>query len=132
MTRTGPRLRFRRNQRLSRARDFQQVYDARVSRRAGPLVIYAKPNQTPCHRLGLSVGRRVGTAVTRNLIKRRLREAFRTLQLTLPRPADRAYDLVINVRPHDPLHLADYQTHLQDAARALHETWSRRDPKGSP
>jgi ribonuclease P protein component len=130
MTRT--RLTFRRTQRLSRAADYQQVYDARVSRRAGPLVIYARPNHTPSHRLGLSVGRRVGNAVTRNLVKRRLREAFRIIQHALPTLEGHPYDLVINVRPHDPLPLDDYQSHLQAAATALHETWSRRQAKRSP
>jgi ribonuclease P protein component len=55
------------------------------------------PNGGPDNRYGFVVSKRVGNAVTRNRIKRRLREIFRQL--------DRAgllasgYDLVIIVRP---------------------------------
>lgn len=105
--------------RLAHQRQFLAVYRLRRKRHAGPLVIYAKPNGLGHPRLGLSVSKRVGKATTRNRIRRRLREAFRLMQHDLPA----GYDLVINVRPHEPLMLAEYQRLLAKAARQLHQSW---------
>lgn len=119
-------LLFRRRQRLTHANEFQRVYDARVSKRAGPLVVYLLPNDGACHRLGLSVGRRVGNAVTRNAVKRRLRESFRLIQHDLPCLDQSHYDIVVNTRPHDPIPLAEHQRHLAGAVAAAHQVWARR------
>ena len=73
-------------------------------------------------RLGLSVSRRVGTAPRRNRIKRLIREAFRLLRHDWPR----GYDLVVNVRPHDPVLLADYQRMLSAMLVKLHRQWEKR------
>src|SRR5437762_14264919 len=96
---------FSRSRRLSSAREFSAVMAARVRDSRGPIIAYALPNALGHPRLGFSVSRRVGNAVQRNLIKRRLREAFRLHQHDLPV----GYDLVIVVRPHRPLILAEYQ-----------------------
>ena len=41
--------------------------------------MYARPNELSFNRLGLSVGKKAGKAVTRNRIRRLLREAMRGL-----------------------------------------------------
>ncbi len=41
------------------------------------LVLHARPNSTECVRLGLAVSRKLGGAVTRNRVRRRLREVIR-------------------------------------------------------
>lgn len=120
-------LTFRARNRLSRSRDYQAVYNAKVRKTRGPLTIFARPNDTGAPRLGLSVGRRVGGAVARGRIKRLLREAFRHLQHELPA----GYDLVINVRPHEPLPLAAYQRLLAAGCAELHKEWTKRAENGA-
>lgn len=121
-----PRLTFRPRHRLAHANEFKAAYDLRLKRSRGPLTIFAVPNRFPHDRLGLSVGSRVGNAVARNGIKRRLREAFRQLQHELPRHADGGYDLVINVRPHPGYPLAAYRELLAGLAQGLHAEALRR------
>ena len=111
--------------RLARTRDFDGVFRARVRTSAGPLVIWAAPNETGHCRLGLAISRRVGNAVRRNRIRRLIRESFRLVQLDLP-SEPRGYDLVVSARPHAPLSLGDYQRALLEAARTLHRTWTSR------
>lgn len=115
--------------RLKSPRQFRAVYDGRISHRAGPLVIYARPNGLTCLRLGLSVSRRVGGAVKRNRVKRLLREAFRLEQHDLPG----GYDVVINVQPHEPPSVTEYRRLLAAAMRVLDQRWTRRREKlGEP
>lgn len=114
--------------RLSRGRQFMSVYGAKVRSRAWPLLVHGMPNDLGYSRLGLAVPRRVGGAVVRNAIKRRLREAFRLSQHDWPAP-ERGYDVVISVRPHEPLTLAAYQEALHKAMQDLHTTWTKRIDK---
>ena len=51
-------------------------------------MVYVEANDLPWTRLGLKVGKRLGKAVQRNQIKRRVREAFRLLQHELPAGLD--------------------------------------------
>lgn len=117
------RYTFSRAMRLAHAREFAAVYNARCRKALGPLVVHGRPNDLPHPRLGLSVGRKVGTAVARNRIKRLLREAFRAMQHDFPR----GYDLVVVVRPHEALNLAAYQNLLHKAVRQIHQEWDKRD-----
>ena len=86
--------------RLTRPADFARVYALRRSAAAGPLVLYAARNGLAGEpvRLGMSVSRRIGTAVVRNRWKRRLREAYRSVRQALPH----GNDLVIVVRSGVP------------------------------
>lgn len=130
------RLTFRPRHRLTHANEFKAVYDLRLRRSRGPLTVFAHPNDRPHPRLGLAVGARVGNAVARNGIKRKLREAFRQLQHDLPGHAAGSYDLVINVRPHRAYPLEGYRELLQGLATALHEEALKRrlvtEPGRSP
>lgn len=115
----GRSYRLPKRMRLKSARQFKAVYRHGLRKRVGPVTIFARPNDREHLRLGLSVPRRVGKAAVRNRIKRLLREAFRLMQHDWPR----GYDVVVNVYPHEPLMLADYQKLLFKALRALHHRW---------
>jgi ribonuclease P protein component len=101
---------------------FSQVYDAKVKKHVGPLTFFGKPNELPHPRLGLSVPRRVGTAVSRNRIKRYLREAFRLSQ----HDGSRDYDVIVVVRPHEILKLVDYQRMWGAGMDGLGREWEKR------
>ena len=68
---------MRREQRLRRPRDFALVRREGRSWPGRLLVLAARPNGLDMNRFGFSVSKRVGNAVTRNRVKRRLREAAR-------------------------------------------------------
>ena len=89
----------RKRGRLSRSGDFDRVYREGESRANRFLVLYSFPRQSSGQpRLGLSVGRKVGGAVVRNKVKRRLREAFWAIaESSQDLPAD--HDFVVVARP---------------------------------
>ena len=93
------------------------MYDTRQSASAGPLVLYASLNRTSPDgiRVGLSVSRRIGSAVVRNRWKRRLREAFRQVRATLPA----GNDFVIVVRSGAPPAGASGARQVEETIRDL-------------
>lgn len=117
---------FRKRHRLTHDREYQAVYGAKVRQGGGPLLVFVMPTDRAEHRLGLSVGRRIGGAVARNRVKRMIREAFRLGRAGFPTPAAGAYDLVVTVRAHPPAPLASYQRWLSGAVQRAHEVWQNR------
>jgi ribonuclease P protein component len=75
------------------------------------LVLRALPNGQQTSRFGFTAGQALGNAVVRNRIKRRLREAARSL------PVAAGWDLVINSRRGAPE--ADYWQLRADLERLL-------------
>jgi len=118
---SGRGLGFPRPLRLTAPRQFEHVRAGRVARHVGPLRVAGRPNGRDHCRLGMAVSRRVGNAVTRNRIRRRIREAFRVLQHDLPA----GYDLVVIARSHEPASLDLYKQWLTDAARRIDRHWRR-------
>lgn len=57
--------------------DFKRVFEQGAKISSKYLVIYARPNGLTYSRLGLSISKKIGNAVVRNRLKRRLREALR-------------------------------------------------------
>jgi ribonuclease P protein component len=81
---------------LRTSADFRRVFEARRSVADERIIVYVLDNQLDFPRLGLSVSRKVGNAVSRNRWKRLLREAFRLSVAKLPA----GFDLVVVPRPN--------------------------------
>lgn len=58
------------------------------------VVAYFLPNKLPVNRLGITAGKKLGNAVTRNRAKRILREGYRQKEMLFPI----GYDIVIVAR----------------------------------
>ena len=80
------------DQRLTKAADFAAVWRRGRRRSDALLVLIARRNGLSVARFGFSVGKRVGKAVVRNLVKRRIREAARAA------PIRAGWDVVISAR----------------------------------
>jgi ribonuclease P protein component len=85
---------FRKEERLRKRSEFLTVYEKGRKVRTNHFFVYFLQNNLPHSRLGLTVSRKVGKTVARNLIKRRLREIFRRNKTDISPPGD----LVVNVK----------------------------------
>ena len=88
---------FSRDDRLRKRREFEECYASgvRVSGRHIQVFLLASA-AAPRARLGVSVPRRVGTAVVRNRVRRRLREIFRRSRGLF---GGEAVAVVVNAKP---------------------------------
>ena len=121
---------FPRAVRLSRPADFSRVYARRASAAAGPIVVYAAPNGVAAGgvRLGLSVSRRIGSAVVRNRWKRVLREAFRAIRGEVPS----AHDFVVVVRSGEAPRGAEAASALRETLLTLARRSAARSARPRP
>jgi len=81
--------------RLTDSPEFERVYRQGTAYRGRLFSVHAFPNEHGTPRLGVSVSRKVGNAVTRNAVRRRLREVFRSCVSE----TSRELDLVVSARP---------------------------------
>jgi ribonuclease P protein component/putative membrane protein insertion efficiency factor len=81
--------------RLTDSPEFERVYRQGTAYRGRLFSVHAFPNEHGTPRLGLSVPRKVGNAVTRNAVRRRLREVFYSCISEL----SGNLDLVVSARP---------------------------------
>ena len=88
-------LRFPKVARLRKRPEFIKVQDGGAKLSADCLLGLYLANGRPETRLGLTVSTKVGPAVVRNRVRRRLRELFRANRASLPR----GFDLVLIARP---------------------------------
>jgi ribonuclease P protein component len=114
---------FRPHEHLRRPADFKRVYDRRRSAADGWLIVYACENGLPHLRLGLSVSRKFGGAVQRNLLRRLYREAFRLTRADMPV----GLDLVLIPRKPEPPALDDLTYGLPRLVKQLARKLERED-----
>jgi ribonuclease P protein component len=95
---------FPRAMKLGGRGTFSEIFDRGARQAKGPLLVVVAGNQVGHARLGISIGRKVGTAPKRNRIKRLIRESFRLMQHDWP-----GWDIVVVVRPGEAGKLPEYQ-----------------------
>ncbi|MGI5970610.1 MAG: ribonuclease P protein component [Oscillospiraceae bacterium] len=62
---------------LKKNRDFRRLYSGGRTKSGPYLVVYCRKNGTSGNRLGITVSTKLGSAVRRNRIRRRIKEAYR-------------------------------------------------------
>ena len=117
---------FGKAKRLLNARDYSRVFDGAEARASHKhLLLLAKSNNEPGHRLGLVIAKKnVRLAVQRNRIKRIAREVFRQLP-----DAEQHLDVVLLARRGlDQLDNAELSSILQQQwQKLIRRTSDRRD-----
>lgn len=104
--------------RLRKNKQFQRVFRKGRSKANRQFVVYylQQPHQHT-FRFGLSVSKRVGNAVVRNRIKRRIREVMREFDVTL----DQTKDYVIIARkPTAQMDYQDIRSSLRHVLKLAH------------
>ena len=74
--------------------EFRRMYAKGKSGVSSCLVVYYRPNRRACNRLGVTVSAKLGHAVARNRVRRRLREIFRLSQGQMKQ----GYDVILVAR----------------------------------
>ncbi|MEJ7590329.1 MAG: ribonuclease P protein component [Planctomycetaceae bacterium] len=110
-----PHYRCPKSMHLRSSQDFERIYADGLRAGDDHLLIFATTNDLKVARLGLSISRKHGSAVHRNLKRRRIREAFRRLQHDLPQ----SYDLIVVPRQRNDSTTQDFRNSLRTLIRKL-------------
>ncbi len=79
---------FPKEDRIRKRSDFLKIFKAGAKCKTHHFRVSLCPNELGCRRLGVAVGKVVGSAVKRNRVKRLLREFFRSHKEDLPFSSD--------------------------------------------
>ena len=93
--------------------EFRRLYATGKSVTSGLLAVYCKRNRKGQSQLGVTVGTKVGKAVRRNRVRRRLREIYRLHEHEIRR----GFDIVVAARVRS--REASYQQLEKDLLRLL-------------
>jgi ribonuclease P protein component len=116
----GVNQRFGRLRRLRRPSEFRQIFRDGRSVADDVLVIYGLNRSSGPGRLGLAVGRRLGSAPRRNRWKRLIREAYRRHVTQVD-----GLDIVVIPRPTATPNYGDLTTRLPRLIRRLNKRLGR-------
>ena len=86
---------FNRTHGLKKDSDFRKVYKHGKSFANRYLVMYILNNKSEYSRIGISVSKKVGKAIIRNKVRRRIKEAYR---LNIDEKIKNGYDIVFIAR----------------------------------
>jgi len=109
---------MRKSYRVKKEQEFQQVFEQHQSVANHKFVIYqiAKPNQ-PHFRVGISVGKKIGNAVQRGWVKRRIRQTLLEVKPQLKSEVD---FLVIARPAAQGMSMAETKKNLVHALKLAH------------
>ena len=121
--------RLRPSERLRYQREYQRVFQCGTKRVSAAWVMYVLPTAEPHSRLGLAVSKRIGNAVTRNRVKRRVRAFFRLHKAQFRSP----YDIVVVARRGAAeASYAEFARQLSMLLRCCWQSPERGQESGSP
>jgi len=110
-----------RRERMRRRIEYLKCYREGRRRHGDLVILYAVTNELAHPRLGITASRKVGNAVVRNRIKRRIREIYRRWNKRTQLPS---MDLMVHVKP--TCRRATFED-LKAELRRLLATWLPRD-----
>jgi ribonuclease P protein component len=88
-------MNFNRTHGLKKDSDFRKVYKHGKSFANRYLVMYILNNKSENSRIGISVSKKVGKAIIRNKVRRRIKEAYR---LNIDEKIKNGYDIIFIAR----------------------------------
>ena len=100
---------MKKNFRVKREKDFKEIFQYGTSFANRKFVVYQLENQKSHFRVGLSVSKKLGNAVTRNQIKRRIRHILLSVREHL---ADNVDFIVIARKGVESLDYAEMEKNL--------------------
>jgi len=109
-----PDERLRPAERLRRRADYLRCYRTGRRRHGSLAILYFIPNELGHPRIGITASRKVGKAVARHRLKRRIKETYRRWKRRGSLPA---MDLVVHLKPGSGT--ADYPSFRTELLRLL-------------
>ncbi|KIS03417.1 ribonuclease P protein component [Paucilactobacillus wasatchensis] len=109
---------MRKSYRVKKESEFQRVFETHNSVANRKFIVYAMDKPGQIHfRVGISVGKKIGNAVHRNWVKRRIRQTVLELKEQIKPDCD---FLVIARRSADQMSMAETKQHLTHALKLAH------------